>query len=384
MADQRALQDLNRLLDRYERNPGTGGRSLRIDVSSFANQRSLDGYLATLQDAAESGGLAIRGRRGLKRNQPPVVTLGEPAALYAYLQRMPSTLQATRFLEGLATGISEPWLLRAMGEVAETWSLRRDWYGLAAGDEEGARRAAALALAIVAGRHQGLDYRSLSVAVAGDSKFLEDHEAAVVRIISNAQPVVAGHPRAALSALGLDRIAIPLHLSGPVAVGDDRMPPTLPYFAIPHDCAPLVTFWRPPAYLLTVENLVSFHRHATEINAGFEGLVVFTGGQPSLSWVRSMATLRQKLPPGLPTFHWSDIDAGGLEIFRTIERSFGSVVPHLMAREVAEQYGFETPVPVVRTGQFAGSAISSLGDYLSQSGSKCLEQEMLPPQRPAF
>lgn len=324
MADQRAHDDLNRLLDRYERNPGSGRHVLRIDVGSFTNQRALDRYLTALDEAARSGGLNVKARRGLRRNEPPMVSLGEPHALYAYLGRSPAAEEAARLQVQLTANRSEPWLLRAMSEIAESWSRRRDWYGIVPGDEEGVGRAAALAQAVVEGQHHGLDYRSLSVGVAGDSKFLENYESAVVRFISFAQPVVAGHPRASLSALGLDRIAIPLHLSAPIAVDGEPMPRGLPYFAIPHDCVSRISFLRAPAYLLTIENLVSFHRYAMEINDSLEGLVVFTGGQPSLSWLRSMATIRLQLAAGLPTFHWSDIDAGGLEIFRTVEKSFGN------------------------------------------------------------
>lgn len=382
MSDKRVLDDLNRLLDRYERNPAEGGQSLRIDVSTFDTQRALDQYLAALAEAGALGCLVIRARRGRRRNEPPMVNLGDPAALYTYLGRTPPSLEAARTMSRLASGITEPWLLTALTEVANTWSYRRDWYGLAPGDQSGVGKVAALSRAILAGLHHGLDYRSLSVDVAGDSKFLESYESAIVRLISFAQPIPSGHPRAALSALGLDRIAIPLHLSAAIAVGGERVPASLPYLAVPHESVPEITFWRQPEYLLTIENLVSFHRHAVELNRGFDGLIVYTGGQPSLSWQRSMTRLQLLLPPDIPIFHWSDIDAGGLEIFRKVETVLGKASPHLMTAELADMYGYEPPAPVVRAGQFAGSAVSALADYLSKPGSKCLEQEALKPSIP--
>lgn len=384
MADRHALDDLNRLLDRHERSPAASTLSLRIDVGSFSSQRRLDDYIEALKDAAASGGIVIKPRRGLRRNEPPVVSLGDPQALYGYLGRTPPAEASARTLARLEALATETWLRSGLSELALSWSLRRDWYGLKPDDDLGVARATSLARAIVEQRHLGQDYRTLSVSVAGDSKFLENHEAAVVRLVSFAQAVPSLPPRAALSALGLDRIAIPFHLSSAIAVDGERLPKALPYFAVPHDCVPLISFWRQPAYVLTIENLVSFHRYTTELNVDLEGLVVFTGGQPSLSWIRSMTTLRSQLPASVPFFHWSDIDGGGLEIFRTLENSFGTLIPHLMSEDLAERYGYAVPSPVVRPGQFAGSAVSTLADYLARPEGKCLEQESITPERPTL
>ena len=201
------------------------GFSYEVDPSFFPNRRALDDYLSVFEKVAKGGGIVLTPGRGRHRNDPPRIRLGEPLALYAYLSRAPSRAVAD---EALATLFERPlpgWAVSTLEEIRGAWSRSRDWYGVPVGDGACVERVFALALAVLKDRHVGHDYRSLSVAIAdrGES-FLEKHEPAVVRALSYARQLPVGHPRAVLSAIGLDQIALPFHLSGPITLFGQVVP----------------------------------------------------------------------------------------------------------------------------------------------------------------
>jgi hypothetical protein len=378
----RALADLDVLLSRYEANPTSNRLALNPKRADFGTQGELEEYLEALGNAATNGALQIEPRKGRERHSPPRIRLIDPGKLYAFLGREPSVSVADAAIAPVLSGVEDEWLLAALNEVATAWGRGRDWWGI--GPDDASRIGTIVRLASVIARdgHHGMDYRTLSVQVVGDSKFLERHEGPLVRFLSYFRKLPAGTPRSILSSLGLDRIAVPFHLSGPIAIGGNPVPKSIPYLALPHSSVGELAFSKAPRCLLTIENFVSFHRHALEANAEKNDLVVYTGGQPSLSWQQSIVALRSMLPSDLPAFHWSDIDAGGLEIFRKVEALLGDVRPHLMSREIADEHGIVPPSPVTRPGQYADSAIGDLGDYLATADGRCLEQESLEPRPP--
>jgi hypothetical protein len=378
----RALADLNALLNRYEANPDSNRLSINPQRADFDTQAELDDYVSVLANAGAAGALLIEPRKGRERNSPPRARLIDAKKLYMFLGREPSAAIASDAISLVRVGEQEPWLIEAIEEVETAWRRGKTWWAIGPADAETVALIAKLATSIVAEQHHGMDYRTLSVQVVGDSKFLERHEGPLVRFISFARPLPAGSPRSVLSSLGLDRIAVPLHLSGPLVLGSCPIPQTVPYIAVPHSSVGEIGFSRQPRCLLTIENFVSFHRHALEANTDHTDLVVYTGGQPSLSWQQSMVELKSRLPENLPVFHWSDIDAGGLEIFRKIEGLLGRVRPHLMSPEVASEHGYLPASPVVRSGQFAGTGIHDLAEYLAGPAGRCIEQETLMPCAP--
>jgi hypothetical protein len=381
---KRALVDLDALLTRYEANPSTNRLLLSPQRTEFETQAELEDYLAAMGNAAAIGAMQIEPRKGRERHSPPRIRLVDVGKLYAFLGRQPSASVAEEAIAPVRSEVEEAWLLQAIDDVETAWRRGRDWWGIGPAEAHRVGTVARLASAIVAEHHHGMDYRSLSVQVAGDSKFLERHEGPLVRLISFARPLPSGTPRAILSSLGLDRIAVPFHVSGPIAIGGCPIAPSIPYVAVPHSSVDALTFSKVPRCLLTIENFVSFHRHALEANAEKTDLVVYTGGQPSLSWQQSISVLRSALPQDLPVFHWSDIDAGGLEIFRKIEGLLGTLRPHLMSREIADAQGYAPDGPVVKPGQFSGSAIEELGEYLASGEGRCIEQESLEPRPPSL
>ena len=162
------------------------------------------------------------------------------------------------------------------------------------------------------------------------------------------------------------------------------MPEALPYMGIPPVEIRRVGFTRPPVYVLTIENFASFNRHVTEADPEHVGLTLYVGGYPALSTQRALSALSSMLPATTAFFHWSDIDADGTWIFRTIEHALARpLLPHLMSRELAEKYGERpTRASQLRVGEASASMISDLADYLVDPSAKVMEQEEIDPELP--
>lgn len=285
-------------------------------------------------------------------------------------------------IEGLEL---HPALREACLSAAAAWSKGRSWHGVSAGDAPAMRVALRLAQAVVEGRHVGLDYRTFSKRVAGNSKSLEESEALVLRLVRTVVDLPADIPsRAALALLGIERFGPPLLIAGNFQIGGGDVGGGLPYVGIPPEAAARIDFRRLPQYVLTIENFASFNRHVLEADPGRRGITVYVGGYPSRSTQAALGSLGSALPPEVPFFHWSDIDVDGTWIFRTIERALGRpLLPHLMSRELAEGHGVPgKPSGRLGIGVAAGSGIADLVDYLAGPSHRTLEQEEIDPVLP--
>jgi hypothetical protein len=68
-----------------------------------------------------------------------------------------------------------------------------------------------------------------------------------------------------------------------------------------------------PAWVLSIENLTTFHQ-ASQHPDTTSGLLLYTGGMPSPSWCRAYARILETIPERVRIFHWGDIDQGGFRI----------------------------------------------------------------------
>lgn len=376
---QAALHDL---LDRLEANPAAKRLLVKVDRSIFPTAREADEFEQGLKEAAETGAVALK--FGVRRDRGTIshATLVDSSALYRHLDRKPSTDRVREALDSYKRVSRLEWQTKLISEVESTWSRNRSWYGISDGNMSMIDALLKMADAISRGEHESLDYRTFSRRIGGASKIVEQYEVALLRAISFVMEVPSGRPREALSAIGLDKVSIPFHVSGPIALDDVPVPLTVPYIAIPHEAVGNLSLPRRPRAVLTIENFVSFHRHVIEANRDANDLIIYTGGQPSLGFRKSMAVLLPQVPMETPRFHWSDIDAGGIEIFKTMERIIPGLRPHLMSRDIAEARGTPSDGPIMRAGSSPGSAIEYLAEYLSSRRPFTLEQEELDPERP--
>lgn len=376
---------LHDLLDRRE-----GGTEYPIaypDHEAFPTVTAADAFVTAIAVAERTGCVTLVHGTGQRRDELKLVRLADADALYAHLRRAPSRETADRARAEMLLDLDVHFAIRDAALAApEAWSRKRTWCNLGPDDVQAVRAAIVLAQAIVDGRHLGLDYRTFSRKITGNSKALERLEAAVLRLVGAAidLPPAAG-PRAALATLGLERFGPPLLLAGALAL-DATLALSLPYVGLPPSEIERVGFTRPPVHVLTIENFASFNRHVLEADQDRVGLTIYVGGYPSLATQRALRILASTLPLEIPFFHWSDIDPDGTWIFRTIERVIERpLLPHLMSRDIAEAHG-ERPsrASQLRAGEAAGSMISDLVDYLAGSCAKVMEQEEIDPVLPCY
>jgi hypothetical protein len=372
------------LLDRHE--AGTERPLAYPDYAAFASVVAADTFIKQLRQAEAAGAVSLTCGRGQQREQIVHVRLEAAAPLYRHLGRTPiagiaNSAQA-RMIDGLAL---HPDLREASSAILAAWSRAKAWSGFLPADAQKLRGAFMLAQAILDGRHTGVDYRTFSRRIAGDSKALERVEGAVARLLGGILDLPPGaKPREALRTLGLEKFAPPLLISGRVDLADaDLSRASLLYLGIPPNEAGRIRFREPPAYLLTIENFASFNRHVIEADAGRTGATVYVGGYPSLATQEALRTLAVALPDTVPIFHWSDIDLDGTWIFRTIEQAIGRTLrPHLMSPDIAERLG-SLPAEKSRARPCPReSGIFELAEYLARDDARMLEQEELDPRLP--
>jgi len=356
------------------------------DYASFSDVGEIDRFAQELGEAERSRAVKIAKGRGRNSDQIAHVRLEDASRLYVLLGRRPARELADEASSRLMNGLHLPAEFEAAAaSLLAAWSRGRSWQGFSLNDVERLRPAFALAKAILERRHQGIDYRTFSRRIAGDSKALERLEGPVVRLLGSTLELPPNaRPRDALRTLGLEKFAPPMLLSGRIDFDTAELAATAPlYFGIPPAEAFRVRFRQKPRYLLTIENFASFNRHVAEADPEHVGLTVYVGGYPSLATQEALRWLAAAVPDDVCLFHWSDIDPDGTWIFRTIERVVCKpLTPHLMSAELAEKFG-KSPAEAVRPSVASEeSAISPLVAYLQRDGAKWLEQEELDPVIP--
>lgn len=379
-----AKELLGDLLDRYE--DGTASPIGYPDYSAFADVSEIDRFVNKLQEAEAAGAIRIAKGRGRNGDQIAHVRLQAVSRLYYILGRRPVGELAAEARGRLLDGLELPRAFEApVAAIRAAWDRGRAWQGFAARDAERLRIALLLAKAVLEDKHRGVDYRTFSRRIAGDSKALEKVEGVVVRLLGSALELPpAARPKDALRTLGLEKFAPPMLLAGRIDFDKAELSLARPtYFGIPPAEACRVRLREKPRYLLTIENFASFNRHVIEADPEGEGLTIYVGGYPSLATQDALRYFARAVPAAVPFFHWSDIDPDGTWIFRTVERVVERpLAPHLMTSDLAETLG-RAPTEALRPPRNAeNSAISSLVTYLQSDGAKWLEQEELDPTPP--
>jgi hypothetical protein len=115
------------------------------------------------------------------------------------------------------------------------------------------------------------------------------------------------------SALGLRREPQPVLVAGQgsAILPQTDVPLCRPYLGLPVDA--VRTIETQASYVLTIENLTSFHDAARALPDS-DGLLIYTGGMPSPAWRAFFARLLGSLPAQCRLYHWGDIDEGGFRI----------------------------------------------------------------------
>lgn len=129
---------------------------------------------------------------------------------------------------------------------------------------------------------------------------------------------LASRPRGkweVLKTLGLVKQPLPLMVAGVGTILMQEGPDCTiarPYVGVaPRNVCGLAAT---PKWVLTIENLTTFHLVAEAMTGRTDGLAVFTGGMPSPAWITGFRRLTEKLSQSATFYHWGDIDVGGFRI----------------------------------------------------------------------
>ncbi|MEN4905181.1 Wadjet anti-phage system protein JetD domain-containing protein [Luteimonas sp. TWI1437] len=310
--------------------------------------------------------------------------------LDALARHLGIALLATRMAD--AKGRLVQWLPRfpVISEVLDAWAQGK---GPGHGPESAADLADAARVVEARLADAGAErmLRRESVRLLGDSKRLEALTPWLALLVGGELNAGALEREHVWSALGLRREPQPMLIAGTgtLVVDGTALALVRPYLGVPVERLDAVV--TEARFLLTVENLASFH-DAAACDSVADGLVIYTGGMPSPAWRRACARVLQALPADAPVYHWGDIDEGGFRIAATLVttmRAAGRVFrPWLMSPddlssidvEAARRPSATQQGAMLRWAQAAGWP--DVGEALA-ARPMLLEQEALRARLPA-
>ncbi|MGY0611176.1 Wadjet anti-phage system protein JetD domain-containing protein [Luteimonas sp. A501] len=208
--------------------------------------------------------------------------------------------------------------------------------------------------------------RRESVRLFDDSKRLEKLTPWLELLVTG-EPAATGLAREEVwSAIGLRREPQPLLLAGPGHVDLDGivLPLVRPYLGVPVDA--LRSAATSAGYLLTIENLASFHDAASD-PAAAHGLLLYTGGMPSPAWRRAYRRIIDGLPATTALYHWGDIDEGGFRIaavLAEVASSAGRALQPWRMSMVSLLQSLDDPAP----GQPTASTLAAMQRWARRAG----------------
>ncbi|NTF17955.1 hypothetical protein G6L37_06030 [Agrobacterium rubi] len=370
---------LNGMLDRLERSQPPKGRWEKIEWDKLGTVSEAEALKAVLGDLAGSGAVELRhGRRGHRDSIEKVLILN-PDPLYTLVGRSPSATAAALAIAPLRCR-AEAWEAAILDEIESRWATNRQWQKIVRSGAEDLIDVQKISQAIRAGNHADTDFRTFSARIVSDSKRVERLESAVIAYMGGGG---AGSFRDLMAMRGSRKITMPIMLSGPVSIRGISIGSVLDYVGVPVEDLHALEISDDIDYVLTIENLTSFHRHCVEINVlPRRGLVLFTSGQPSHAFKDFYSILVTKFR-SVPFYHWSDLDGGGLEISKVMMDIAPALQPHLMTVEILRNHGTPTSRVLDSVKDFSGW-LEPLARLLAQDTAMVLEQEVIDPALPGI
>lgn len=372
---------LSSILDNHEARPESG-RAKALRPEDFESVREFELLKAKLTVLIEAGALKPHFGKHARRKEIEKVSLLDPTPIYSMLGRKPSAILADEAIQTIRIH-AQDWEASVLDEIEDAWRRNKPWQTIKRDTAEALLPIQRLSQGLHAGKHGGRDQRSFAAKEGDNSKLLETKRGLIASYMFAGQAAPLERLESLLNDEGSRKIALPITMSGPISLNGEALSSQLDYHAIPFHQIDALKVSDDIEYVLTIENMTSFHRHALEINlATRNGLVLYTGGQPSTAFKEFYRQLVTRFDPKVPFYHWSDIDVGGLEITNTLLGLNPNLRLHLMDVELVENHGVPTRSLSISVENFYDSVLEPLARFLSRAETKTLEQEKIDPVHP--
>lgn len=315
---------LQKLLRRAENASGREGAERKValrfsrdsmpaytSIETHAEKESCHGYLLL---AEREGAITIEwDRRAGEKSQIQRIGLADKVALARFLGVVPRWEAVTRAAELFAPREAE---FPVLTKVIEHWRIGTKVRST--GPEDASAWEAAVSVVSHCRLQCAADVpiRRLSARLTGDSKRIEQLVSLIDVLVQGDVAAPARDPEEVFNEIGLVKFPPTLLIAGAIQVAIDgrTIAVDTTYLGFPPPAITGFSFLSECAYLLTVENLTTFHEMVGKRHEAPEAILLYTGGMPSPSWRRVYRLLLQSLPRNVRVFHWGDIDAGGFRI----------------------------------------------------------------------
>lgn len=391
---------LSKLFDRWQGALGQPARAITLCISGrdgkpyFETKGEARRLLhATLENAEKVGAIELRRGKHAASHELDRIVLIDGEKLAAFLGKQPATTCVAKLendLNLLLKDCAHGWITEAFRNACDDWRRGKAFRGLSLPQDH--IRACQLfqaLLSITEGEHKGLDMRTFSARHLSDSKAFERLKSIFCSVWAKYNGLEKWDTDELLQTLGLEKEPHPVLLRGPLLLQQKEVISDLscfqPFIGMPRELLGSVILKYAPAYVLTIENLTSFFRHAREIQD--DGLILFTNGFPNPDVQKLLSRLDSDLPQSTPFYHWGDTDVDGLRILNFI----GTLTPnhtissHLMSRNTWQTIRLLNDQEIGKTIQLRSKnvSISKLLDQLLIEGlPKDFEQENTDPASP--
>lgn len=316
-----ALQKLLRRAENaYGREGGDHKVALRFSRESMPAYASIETHAekkschGELMLAEREGAITIEwDRRAGEKNQIQRIGLADRAALARFLGVVPRWEAVSRATELFAPRETE---FPVLTKILELWRIGAKVRSTGPEDAGAWGEAASVVSHCRLQVAADVPIRRLSARLTGDSKRIEQLAAFIDVLVQGDVAAPARDPEEVFNEIGLVKFPPTLLIAGAIQVVIDgrTIAVDTAYLGFPPSAITGFSCLPEVAYLLTVENLTTFHEMVGKRHEAPEAIFLYTGGMPSPSWKRVYRLLLQSLSRNVRVFHWGDIDTGGFRI----------------------------------------------------------------------
>lgn len=340
---------------------------------------------ASLREAERQGCISLEwDKRAGADGQITRARLADPEKTASLLGRQPAWAAYAA-----ADTLLAPWQGMSHVEgVLQRWRVGKTVRGLQAGDAKDIADACRVVAACqVSAQQEDIPIRRLSGQLFGDTKRIEAIYAALDVLSAETMEPPWREVDDVLSGLGLVKMPQPILIAGSGIVelmDGTTIPIPFPYVGLSPSAIQRLRLAAAGAYVLTVENLTTFHELALGKAGAPDGVIIYTAGMPSPAFMGVYSrTVQDALSESAGRrYHWGDIDLGGFRIAMRLRKAHGSPLklwnmnpvrfPVVVARKTL--HADERREILRISGQ---NGWDEIGEAINADG-RAIEQEVLP------